>query len=124
MHVDDLDISPNKVAETSQRIIDRAVDDARRRDHAILTNEHLFLAFTQVEWDLFAQVMRDVDLDPHTIREAVAAHLQRVPAAPGCDLRVSPSTKIAFRMALRVYPLLGGVRDIVQELLQSDRTPL
>ena len=100
MHVDDLEISPSKVAESSQRIIDRAIEDARRREHPLLTNEHLFLAFTQVEWDLFAQVMRDVDLNPHTIREAVEAHLQLVPVGPGRDLRVSPSTKIAFRMAL------------------------
>ncbi len=100
MHVDDLEISPSKVAESSQRIIDRAIEDARRREHPLLTNEHLFLAFTQVEWDLFAQVMRDVDLNPHTIREAVEAHLQLVPAGPGRDLRVSPSTKLAFRMAL------------------------
>ncbi len=51
MHVDDLDIAASKIAETSQRIVDRALEDARRREHALLTNEHLFLAFAQVEWD-------------------------------------------------------------------------
>ena len=55
VHVEDLDISPSKVAETAQRIIDRAIEEARRREHALLTNEHLFLAFAQVEWDMFAR---------------------------------------------------------------------
>ncbi len=100
MHVDDLDISPSKIAETSQRIVDRALEDARRREHPLLTNEHLFLAFTQVEWDLFAEVMRDVRLNPHTILQAIEEHLQLVPAAPGRELCVSPSTKIALKMAL------------------------
>ena len=45
MHVEDLDISPSKVAETAQRLIDRAIEESRRREHALLTNEHLFLAF-------------------------------------------------------------------------------
>ena len=29
MHVDDLDISPSKIAETAQRIVDRAIEEAR-----------------------------------------------------------------------------------------------
>ena len=43
MHVDDLDISPSKIADPAQRIIDRAAEEARRREHALLTNEHIFL---------------------------------------------------------------------------------
>ena len=83
MHVDDLDISPSKIAETAQRIVDRALEEARRREHPLLTNEHLFLAFAQVEWDLFAEVMRDVELNPHTILQAIEEHLQLVPAVAG-----------------------------------------
>ena len=64
MHVEDLDISPSKIAETAQRIVDRAVEEARRREHPLLTGEHIFLAFAQVEWDLFAGVMRDIELNP------------------------------------------------------------
>ena len=55
MHVEDLDISPSKIGETAQRIVDRAIEEARRREHALLTNEHLFLAFAQVEWDMFCR---------------------------------------------------------------------
>ena len=100
MHVEDLDIAPGKIGETAQRIVDRAVEEARRREHALLTNEHLFLAFAQAEWDLFAEVMRDVDVNPHTILQAIEEHLHTVPAFAGRDLRVSPSTKLVFKLAL------------------------
>jgi ATP-dependent Clp protease ATP-binding subunit ClpA len=100
VHVEDLDISPTKVAETAQRIIDRAIEEARRREHALLTNEHLFLAFAQVEWDMFAEVMRDVELNPHTILQAIEEHLHIMPSFAGRELRVSPATKLVFKLAL------------------------
>jgi ATP-dependent Clp protease ATP-binding subunit ClpA len=100
VQVEDLDISPGKIAGTTQRIADRAFEEARRRDHLTLTNEHLFLAFAQVEWDLFAEVMRDVGLNPQTILRALEEHLQTIPTSGGRELRVSQTTKIAFKLAL------------------------
>jgi len=100
VHVEDLDISASKVAETAQRIVDRAIEEARRREHALLTNEHLFLAFAQVEWDMFAEVMRDVDLNPHTILQSIEEQLHMAPSFAGRELRVSPATKLVFKLAL------------------------
>src|SRR6188474_2421020 len=100
VHVEDLDISPSKIGETAQRIVDRAVEEARRREHALLTNEHIFLAFAQVEWDMFAEVMRDIELNPHIILQAIEEHLHMVPAFAGRDLRVAPAAKLVFKLAL------------------------
>ena len=100
MHVEDLDISPSKIGETAQRIVDRAIEEARRREHALLTNEHVFLAFAQVEWDMFSEVMRDVELNPHTILQAIEEHLHMMPSFAGRELRVSPATKLVFKLAL------------------------
>jgi ATP-dependent Clp protease ATP-binding subunit ClpC len=100
VHVDDLDISPSKVGDTAQRIVDRATEEARRREHALLTNEHIFLAFAQVEWDMFAEVMRDVELNPHTVIQALEEHLHVMPAFGGRELRVSPASKLVFKLAL------------------------
>ena len=88
------------MAETAQRIVDRAIEEARRREHALLTNEHIFLAFAQVEWDMFAQVMRDLELNPHTILQAIEEHLHMMPSFAGRELRVSPATKLVFKLAL------------------------
>jgi ATP-dependent Clp protease ATP-binding subunit ClpA len=98
--VEDFDIPQNKLADSAERVLDRALDEARRREHALLTNEHLCLAFAQVEWDMFGQVMRDVNLNPHEILQALEEHLKMMPGAPGRDLRVAPSTKLLFKLAL------------------------
>ena len=98
--VEDFDIPQNKLAESAERVVDRAVDEARRRDHALLTNEHVCLGFAQVEWDMFCQVMRDLELNPHEIMQALEEHLRLLPSVPGRDLRVAPSTKLLFKLAL------------------------
>jgi ATP-dependent Clp protease ATP-binding subunit ClpC len=98
--VEDFDIPQNKMAESAERVVDRALDEARRRDHALLTNEHVCLAFAQVEWDVFGQVIRDLDLNPHEILQALEEHLRLLPSVPGRDLRVAPSTKLLFKLAL------------------------
>ncbi len=98
--MEDFDIPQNKLAESAERVVDRALDEARRREHALLTNEHVCLAFAQVEWDMFGQVMRDLSLNPHEILQALEEHLRVVPSVPGRELRVAPSTKLLFKLAL------------------------
>ena len=61
--MEDFDIPQNKLAESAERVVDRALDEARRREHALLTNEHVCLAFAQVEWDMFGEVMRDLEMN-------------------------------------------------------------
>jgi len=98
--VDDFDIPQNKLAESAEHVVDRALDEARRREHALLTNEHVCLAFAQVEWDMFGQVMRDLELNPHEILQAIEEHLRLLPSVPGREVRVAPSTKLLFKLAL------------------------
>jgi ATP-dependent Clp protease ATP-binding subunit ClpA len=98
--VEDFDIPQSKLAESAERVVDRALDEARRRDHALLTNEHVCLSFAQVEWDMFGQVMRDLSLNPHEILQALEEHLRLLPSVAGRDLRVAPSTKLLFKLAL------------------------
>jgi ATP-dependent Clp protease ATP-binding subunit ClpA len=100
VQVDDLEIAPSKIGETAQHIVDRAMEEARRRDHALLTTEHIFLAFAQVEWDTFAEVMRDVNANPHAVLQSLEEHIHALPALPGRDARVAPSTKLVFKLAL------------------------
>ena len=98
--MEDFDIPQNKLADSAERVVDRALDEARRREHALLTNEHVCLAFAQVEWDMFGQVMRDLNLNPHEILQALEEHLRLLPSTPGRELRVAPSTKLLFKLAL------------------------
>ena len=96
----DFDIPRNRLAESAERVVDRALEDARRREHAVLTNEHVCLAFAQVEWDTFGQLMQDVQLNPHQILHALEDHMNALPAAAGRELRVAQSTKLLFKLAM------------------------
>jgi ATP-dependent Clp protease ATP-binding subunit ClpA len=96
--VEDFDISPSKIGESAQRIVDRALEDARRRQHGVLGNEHLFVAFAQTEWDLYAQVLRELDLHPQAILQAVETEMSRQ-ANGATDLRISPASKLVFKLA-------------------------
>ena len=101
--VDDFDIAQSKIGESAQRVVDRAIEESRRRDNALLTNEHVFLAFAQVEWDTFSQVMRDLELNPHEILQALEEHLQVLPTFAGRELRVAPATKLVFKQIGRAH---------------------
>ena len=96
----EFDIPQNRLAESADRVLERALDDARRREHALLTNEHVCLAFAEVEWDLFGSVMQDLQLNPHEILHALEEHMQALPSAPGRELRVAQSTKLLFKLAI------------------------
>jgi ATP-dependent Clp protease ATP-binding subunit ClpA len=96
----DLEIPQNKLAESADRVVTRAFEEARRYDHALITNEHVCLAFAQVEWDTFRQLMGDLRLNPHEITQALEDHMRGLPPASGRDLKVAPSTKLLFKLAL------------------------
>ena len=79
MYVNDLDVPVGKISEAAQRVIDRAIEASRRYPHVLVTSEHLLLAFAQVEWSLFTDVMRDVELNPHAIVQAVESEVRLTP---------------------------------------------
>src|SRR5436305_9527975 len=44
--------------------------------------------------------MRDVEVNPHTILQAVEEHLHMMPSFAARELRVSPATKLVYKLAL------------------------
>ena len=101
--MEDFDIAPGKIGDSGQRLADRAVEEARRREHAVVGNEHLLVAFAQSEWDLFAQVMRDFDLNP---RGSVCGERVR-PRAHGVRIGGRPAQVIGEEAKAR-----GRARDV------------
>ena len=100
MSVEMLDIPLGKIGEAAQRIIDLAVTDARRRGHGELTSGHLFLAFAHLEWNLFADVMRDAVANPHAIVLGVEEALALLPRATDAEFRVPQAIRLLARLGL------------------------
>src|SRR4030095_6775936 len=95
----DVDIPRERLAEAAERVLSRALDEARRWEHGLLTSEHVCLAYVQVEWDMFGQLMRDLKVNPHLILHALEDKMPPLRVAPGRELRVAPATKILFKLA-------------------------
>ncbi|HXG87108.1 MAG TPA: ATP-dependent Clp protease ATP-binding subunit [Vicinamibacterales bacterium] len=96
----DLDLDLTKLSEGALRVVTRAEDEARRRGQDLLTSEHLFLAFAQAEWGLYARVMRDLGVSPDELLQAVAAALDSVPSVvAGRMLQVTELTQELLRRA-------------------------
>jgi ATP-dependent Clp protease ATP-binding subunit ClpA len=117
VYVEALDTLAGKLAETAQRVVDRAVEESRRRSHPLLTTPHVWFAFAQTEWDLFAYAMRDVDVNPHDVLRAIEQHLRHEPSVAGCEMQVSPAMKLVCRLALHHASRSGHPRVETADLL-------
>jgi ATP-dependent Clp protease ATP-binding subunit ClpA len=96
----DFDIAQNKIGESAQRVVNRAIEECRRREQALLSNEHIFLAFAQADWDTFSQVMCDLELNPHEILHSLEEHLRTLPTLSGREACIAQETKLVFKLAL------------------------
>ncbi|HKC81025.1 MAG TPA: ATP-dependent Clp protease ATP-binding subunit, partial [Gemmatimonadaceae bacterium] len=117
MYVDDLDIPIGKLSEGTLRIIERAVEESHRREHALLTSEHLFHAFAQIEWDLFAHAMNEEGVHPHTVMSAIDERLRRMPSQAGSDVRAPQATRLVCRLALQHAGRAGHANVETADLL-------
>ncbi len=105
--MDDFDIARSKIGESAQLVVDRALDESRRRGHDEVTTEHVLMALTHVQWDMFAEVMRDLEINPHEVVQAVEEHLAARPASPGHEPSVAPAVKLIVRAAYHQATRVG-----------------
>jgi ATP-dependent Clp protease ATP-binding subunit ClpC len=105
--LEDLELDLTKLSESGLRIVSRAEDEVRRRGQDLLTSEHLFIAFAQVEWGLYARVMRDLAIRPEDLLAAVEAGLDNVPAVVNGSVRMTELTQELVRRAMKQAAGLG-----------------
>jgi ATP-dependent Clp protease ATP-binding subunit ClpA len=105
--VDEFDIGQDKVSQSAQRIIDRAVEECHRRRHALLTNEHIFFAFAELESASFSEAMHGCAVKPREVLQALHEELQLLPTLSEHKLRVAPATKAVFELACQLANWAG-----------------
>jgi ATP-dependent Clp protease ATP-binding subunit ClpA len=108
--VEDLDLDLSKLTDGALRVVTRAEDEARRRGQALLTSEHLFVAFAQVEWPLYSRVMRDLAVRPDELLTAVAAVIDAVPTVSNRTLEVTELAQDLLRRAVQLAISAGRER--------------
>ncbi len=105
--MEDLDLDLTKLTDGALRVVTRAEDEARRRGQSLLTSEHLFIAFAEVEWGLFARVARDLAIDPDDLLTAVSSSLDGIAARQGSGVRVTELTQELLQRAVQHAVSLG-----------------
>jgi ATP-dependent Clp protease ATP-binding subunit ClpA len=105
--MEDLDLDLTKLTDSALRVLARAEDEARRRGQDLLTSEHLFIAFAQVEWTLYSRILRDLKVNPDDLLNAVAQALESVPAVTGRSLRVTELTQELLRRSIQQAVTFG-----------------
>src|SRR5437763_14717404 len=63
----DLEIYTDKIADSGRKLIRKAYDEARSRDHNQLAPEHVLLSIAEVERQFFNEVMQSLNLDPQVL---------------------------------------------------------
>jgi ATP-dependent Clp protease ATP-binding subunit ClpA len=98
----DLGSMTDKFSETGQKVIYRAIEVSKSRDHNFLSIEHIFTALNDVESTLFNESMQSIGLDPravsHLLEQELTKNRQYV---GGKKLHISETARDLFARALR-----------------------
>ena len=89
-----------KFSESGRHILERALDETRRREQYYVSPEHILYALMTEETDLFDATMHNLSLDPQQIRLSVEKRLENSRRHTGKGFRIGPKTTEIFKYAM------------------------
>jgi hypothetical protein len=90
-----------RFTEEARQVVVRAQDEARRLNHNYLGTEHLLLALLRDRQATAAQVLRDLGLALHDVRNEVKRIIGLGSEAPGGPIPLTPRAKKALELSRR-----------------------
>ena len=97
----DLGSMTDKFSEAGQKVMRRAIEVSKSRDHNFLSLSHVFIALSEIESELFAEAMRAVGVDPHSVTRLLEQELAKSPIYVGRKMGIPEPTRDLFNRALR-----------------------
>ncbi len=88
-----------KLSEKAQGLLNSAIEESQKRHHYYLGLEHLFIAFSDVEKDLFQDLVNAVGLESESVILSVKEYLGISRQYLGVGMKIPPATKQVFRIA-------------------------
>src|SRR5437868_12905426 len=121
----DLGAYKDKFGDSGQRILEYALSESRRRDQNYVAVEHILKALADEEAELFNSTMRDLALDPHSVRMVIDRRLEMSRQHVGKGFRIAPDTTDLFKRAMERARAQGRKTiestDIFTALSQDER---
>ncbi len=134
----DIDAYKDRFSDSGQRILENAMDESKRRDQNYVTIGHILNALTNEEADLFNETMRDLSIDPRTVKMLIEKRIENGRQHTGKGFRIAPETTDLFKRAMdraksqgrRVidasdifYVLSNDERSLLNEVLRNLGVP-
>src|SRR6478672_9098448 len=134
----DIDAYKDKFSESGQRILETALDESKKRDQNYVSIEHILHAIAFEEDELFSATMRDLSVDPRSVKLLIEKRMEDGRQHSGKGFRIAPETTELFKRAMdrarsqgrRVidgsdifYVLSNDERSILNEVLQNLGVP-
>jgi len=134
----DIDAYKDKFSDSGRRVLETALDESRKRDQNYVAIEHILHAVASEEDDLFTSTMRDLAVDPRSVKLLIEKRLDSGRQHTGKGFRIAPETTELFKRAMdrarsqgrRVidgsdifYVLSNDERSILNDVLQNLGVP-
>lgn len=134
----DIDAYKDKFSESGRRVLEVALDESKRRDQNYVSIEHILHAVSIEEDELFNETMRDLAVDPRSVKLLIEKRMEIGRQHVGKGFRIAPETTELFKKAMdrarsqgrRVidgsdmfYVLSNDEKSILSEVLQNLGVP-
>lgn len=130
----DIDAYKDKFGESGRRVLETALEASKRRDQNYVSIEHILHAIANEEDDLFSATMRDLSVDPRSVKMLIEKRMENGRQHSGTGFRIAPETTELFKRAMdrarsqgrRViessdifYVLSNDERSVLNDVLQN-----
>ncbi len=134
----DIDAYKDKFSDSGRRVLEAALDASKKRDQNYVAIEHILHAVANEEDDLFSTTMRDLAVDPRSVKLLIEKRMDIGRQHTGTGFRIAPETTELFKRAMdrarsqgrRVidgsdifYVLSNDERSILNDVLQNLGVP-
>src|ERR671913_699414 len=134
----DIDAYKDKFSDSGRRVLETALGESKKRDQNYVAIEHILHAVASEEDDLFTATMRDLAVDPRSVKLLIEKRMEMGRQHTGKGFRIAPETTELFKRAMdrarsqgrRVidgsdifYVLSNDERSILNDVLQNLGVP-
>jgi ATP-dependent Clp protease ATP-binding subunit ClpA len=134
----DIDAYKDKFSESGRRVLETALGESKKRDQNYVAIEHILHAIANEEEDLFSSTMRDLAVDPRSVKLLIEKRMEMSRQHTGKGFRIAPETTELFKRAMdrarsqgrRVidgsdifYVLSNDERSVLNDVLQNLGVP-
>lgn len=138
IYMADIDAYKDKFSESGRRVLETALGESKKREQNYVSIEHILHAVAFEEDDLFTSTMRDLAVDPRSVKMLIEKRMESGRQHSGSGFRIAPETTELFKRAMdrarsqgrRVidgsdifYVLSNDERSVLNDVLQNLGVP-